>query len=176
MEIIEKISYFVLPCVVIFVGFIIFFGKRDYFSSFSSGAWNGAKASVKLLPTMCALIVGVSMFTASGASDFFTKLLSPVFDFIGVPSEIFSLILTRPISGSASLATFKEILDACGADSFAGLCASVIMASSDTVIYIICVYFSTSNIKKTRHAMPIALFVSFFCVILSCIVTRIIFE
>ena len=92
-----------------------------------------------------------------------------------VPSEIFPLIITRPISGSASLATFEDILQKCGADSYEALCASLIMASSDTVIYVISVYFSTSSIKKTSYALPCALFISTISVFLSCILVKIFF-
>ena len=172
MAIFEKISTYVIPTVLLFVAIAVLFGKRDYFSSFLDGAWNGAKASARLLPTMCALIVGVSMLSASGATSFLAGILAPLLEKVGIPAEIFTLIITRPLSGSASIATFSEILDTLGPDSFAALCASVILASSDTVIYVICVYFSGSGIKKTRYALPVALFVSLFCVFLSCILCK----
>ena len=176
MEIVEKFSFLVLPLILLIASVIILFGKKkDYFSSFLKGATDGATSAIKLLPTMCALIVGVSMFTGSGISDLITHLLSPFFDKIGVPSEIFPLILTRPISGSASLATFGEILSSNGPDSYASLCASIMMASTDTVIYVICIYFSTSKIKHTRHALPISLFISILSIFLSCILARIFF-
>ncbi|MBQ4584694.1 MAG: spore maturation protein [Clostridia bacterium] len=176
MEIVEKFSFLVLPLILLVASFIILLGKKkDYFSSFLKGATDGATSAVKLLPTMCALIVGVSMFTGSGISDFIAHILSPFFDKIGVPSEIFPLILTRPISGSASLATFGEILSSNGPDSYASLCASIIMASTDTVIYVICIYFSASRIKHTRHALPIALFISILSIFLSCILARLFF-
>ena len=115
------------------------------------------------------------MLCASGFSSYIAELLAPVFDFIGVPSELITLIITRPLSGSASLATFTSIIEKYGADSFIGLCASVIISSSDTVIYVISVYFSGSGIKKTRHALPVALFISFLCVFLSCIICNLLF-
>ncbi|MBQ8546385.1 MAG: hypothetical protein IJ437_05545 [Clostridia bacterium] len=154
------------------VAIIIMFGKKNYFSSFLQGAKAGFKGSIALLPSMCALIVSVSMFISSGAERVFASFLAPAFDKIGVPSELFPLILLRPFSGSASIATYEEIISLYGADSFIGICASVIMASSDTVIYVICMYFSATKIRKTRHAFPVALFISFFCVLLSCIVSR----
>lgn len=175
MEKIEIISSLAMPIIIFIVAIIILFGKKDYFSSFIGGAKDGCKTAFSLLPTMCALIVAVSMFTASGACDFIAGALAPIFDKIGLPADIFPLILTRPISGSASMATFEEIMSKTGADSFASLCASVIMASSDTVIYVICVYFSTVPIKKTRYALPIALFVSFFAIFFSAVLCRMFF-
>lgn len=173
MEIFEKISYFVLPCVVLLIAVIILFGrKRDYFSAFLEGAGGGIKSAISLLPSMCALIISVSMLTSSGLCDYLCQLLSPVFEFLGIPVELFPLILLRPFSGSASIATYKEIMTKYGADSFAGVCASIIMASSDTFVYVICMYFSASKIKKTRYALPVCLLVSLLCVFLSTIISR----
>ena len=174
----QKIEYFsslIIPCILLITALIILFGKRDYFSSFLSGAKDGAISACRLLPTLCALVVGVSAFSASGASDFLSDFLSPVCDFLHIPSGIFPLILTRPLSGGASIATFEEILSKYGADSFEALCASLIMACSDTVIYVISVYFSTSTIKRTRYALPCALFVSAVSIFICCIAARIFF-
>lgn len=176
MEMLEALSSFLLPLIILIVAFFILFGKRDYFSHFLKGSAEGVRSAIELIPTLCALIVGVNMLRACGALTFLEKILSPVFDFIGIPTEILPLILTRPISGSASLAVFSDIVSTYGPDSFASLCASVIMASSDTVIYVICVYFSCVKIKKTRYSLPLALFVSAICVLLSCILCRIFFE
>lgn len=175
MEIFESASAYVIPFVLLCVALVVLLGKRDYFSSFLDGALSGAKSSVKLLPTMCALIVGVSMLSASGASSFLAKVFAPVLELLGVPAELFTLIITRPLSGSASIAAFTELLSTLGPDSFGALCASVILASSDTVVYVICVYFSGSGIKKTRYALPVALFVSLFCVFLSCMLCKLFF-
>ncbi len=175
MEIVNKLSYFILPTIIVLVALIILLGKKDYFSCFLKGAEKGAISAFKLLPTMCALIVGVNMLFASGATEILTRLFSPFLSFIGIPSDILPLILTRPLSFGASLASFTDIIDRCGVDSFPALCASVIMASTDTVFYVACVYFSGSNIKKTRYFIPVAVFVSFFSVILACILCRLFF-
>lgn len=175
MKIIENISAFIIPCILLLVSLIIFISKKDYFSSFLDGAKSGAISACKLLPTLCALVVGVSIFTASGASDFLTGLLSGACDFLHIPSGILPLIITRPLSGGASLATFEDILSKYGVDSYEALCSSLIMASSDTVIYVISIYFSTSKIKRTKYALPCALFVSIICVFLSCIIVKFFF-
>ena len=175
MEIVKSVSYFVLPFILFLVGVIILFGKKDYFAVFLIGAKRGFSSSLKLIPTMCALVVGVSMLSASGALEVLSNTLGPAFDFIGIPSELLPLILTRPLSFGASLASFNEIIRVCGVDSLVGLCASVIMASSDTAIYVMSVYFASSGIKKTRFALGVCLLSSLFCIILSCILCRVFF-
>lgn len=175
MEIVKKIPYFLLPFIILTVSAIMLFSKRDYFSCFLKGAKDGVKSSFGLIPSMCALVVGVNMLFASGATDCLKNWLSPFFEKIGVPSDIFPLILTRPLSFGASVASFNDIMDRCGADSLASICASIILASTDTVFYVACVYFSSSEIKKTRYFLPVATFVSLISVFLSCMLTRIFF-
>ncbi|MBE6566483.1 MAG: spore maturation protein [Ruminococcaceae bacterium] len=148
------------------------FSKRDRFESFLAGARQGLGTAVNLLPTLCALIVGVAMLNASGAIEWLANLFSPIASAIGVPAELLPLLFTRPFSGSASTASFVELLERVGADSFAGLCASVIFATSDTMVYIISVYFSSVGIKHSRAAFPIAGAVMLFCIFFSCFLCR----
>ena len=176
MKLVSYASGFIVPLILLIISLTILLGKKDYFSSFLSGIKEGAINACQLLPTICALIVSISIFSASGLSDFLLKILSPIFNFLCLPTELFPLIITRPISGGASIATFEEILSKCGVDSYVGLCASLIMASSDTVIYVISVYFSSSNVRKTRYALPCALLVSIISIFISCIVARLFFE
>ncbi len=175
MQKIEIFSSYIIPIIVLGASLLILLSKKDYFSSFLKGAKDGATSAIRLLPTLCALIVGVSLFNASGACELICKALSPVCEFLHIPTDIFPLILTRPLSGGASIATYEDILIRCGVDSYESICASIIMASSDTVVYVISVYFSSVGIKKTRYALPLALFVSFICVFLSCAIASFFF-
>ncbi len=170
---IDIISALPMPLILAAVGIILLFGKKDRFDSFLVGARQGLQTSIGLLPTLCALIVGVSMLNASGAVELLSYLLSPLVNAIGVPADILPLLLTRPFSGSASTASFVELLERVGADSFAGLCASVIFATSDTMVYIISVYFSSVGIKRSRAALPIATAVMLFCIFFSCFLCRV---
>ena len=169
---IDIISALPMPLILSLVGTIFLCSKKDRFDSFLKGARQGLQTAVHLLPTLCALIVGVSMLNASGAVDWFSGLLSPLANWIGVPGELLPLLLTRPFSGSASTASFVELLENVGADSFVGLCASVIFATSDTMVYIISVYFSSVGIKRSRAAFPIASAVMLFCIFFSCFLCR----
>ena len=169
----DLISALPIPLILGAVGVLFLFGKRNYLNSFLKGARQGLQTSVELFPTLCALIVGVSMLNASGAVDLLSRLLSPIVNALGVPAELLPLLLTRPFSGSASTASFTELLDRVGADSLPGLCASVIFATSDTMVYIISVYFSSVGIKKSGPALPIATAVMLFCIFFSCFLCRV---
>jgi spore maturation protein B len=151
----EWVSSLVLPFFTAAVGGILLFGRRkNYFDAFVSGAKEGLRTAVGLLPTLTALTVAISMLNASGLVAFLAELLAPLATPLGLPSELLPLLLTRPFSGGASLAAYGDLLSRLGADSFAGLCASVIYGSSDTLVYVITVYCSSVGIRRTRWAFP----------------------
>ncbi len=148
------------------------FSKQASFDDFTDGAKEGISSAVKLLPTLIALVVAIKMLRASGAIDVISHALSPLLPKIGVPSELLPLLITRPFSGSAANASFYSLIEEYGADSFVGLCASVIMGSSDTMVYIIALYFSSVGIKKSRHAFVSAFLVMLFCIFFACFLCR----
>ena len=168
----ELLSALAMPLVIAAVGCLFLFGRQNYFDAFLTGAGEGLKTAVRLLPTLIALVVAVSMLGASGAVEWLSSVLSPVSSRIGIPSELLPLLLTRPFSGSASTAAYSELLTQVGADSFPGLCASVIFGSSDTMIYVLSVYFSAINVRHTRFAYCYAFAVMLFCIFFSCFFCR----
>ena len=60
-------------------------------------------------------------------------------------------------------------------DSFAGLCASVMMGSTETTFYTIAVYYGAAGIKKIRHTAKAALIADFVGMIGSIIAVRLLF-
>lgn len=169
----SQVSTYLIPLLMGGVGLCMLAGKRPYFEAFVQGAQNGLQTAVRLCPTLAALLVAVGMLRASGALDCVGGWLSPVFGALGVPSELLPLLLTRPFSGSAATAAYSSLLEQVGADSLAGLCASVIMGSSDTVVYVITLYFSSVGVKKTRYALPVAVWIAIFCTFFSCFLCRV---
>ncbi len=168
----ETVSALAMPLVAVLVGVLMLFGKKDYFAAFTRGATDGLHTAVRLLPTLCALLTAISLLNASGAVEMLAGWLSPAAAALGVPQELLPLLLTRPFSGSAATAAFSDLLSRVGPDSFAGLCASVIYGSSDTVVYVITVYFSSVGVRRTRWAFPCAFAVMLFCVFFSCFLCR----
>ncbi len=172
---IEVISALAMPAVTTLTGLIMLFGKKNYFDAFACGAKDGLKTAVGLLPTLVALMVAISMLNACGIIELLSSYLSPLAQKIGIPSELLPLLITRPFSGSASTAAYSSLLAEVGADSFPGLCASVIFGSSDTVVYVITVYFSSVGIRHTRWSFPCAFAVMLFCIFFSCFLCRLCF-
>lgn len=172
LQIVSRASSYLIPLLMGGVGLCMLRGKRPYFDAFVQGASSGLQTAVRLCPTLTALLVAVGMLRASGALECVSGWLSPAFGALGVPSELLPLLLTRPFSGSAATATYSSLLSQVGADSLAGRCASVIMGSSDTVVYVLTLYFSSVGVKKTRYALPVALLIAVFCTFFSCFLCR----
>lgn len=150
---IEKISAAILPLMILT---IITFGiikKVSVYEEFVEGAKDGFNVSVKIIPYLVALIVAVSMFRASGAIDLIAAHLSFILDKFAIPADVLPIMITRSLSGSATLGIFSEIAANNGPDSFTTLMAAVMVGSSETTFYVLSVYFGSVGIKKFRYAL-----------------------
>ena len=123
-----------------------------------TGAADGLKLLVTILPALILLLTSVTMLRASGAVELISRWLSPVFGFFGIPPETALLVLIRPISGSAALAVGTDLMRTYGVDSTIGRTAAVMLGSTETTFYTISVYFGAAGIRKTRYTLPCALF------------------
>jgi len=166
-------SHLLMPAVLTVFGLACVFSRKDLPGAFLQGAKGGLQSAVGLLPTLVILMTAVSMFSASGAPQMLARLLSPLLSRLGIPAELTPLLIVRPLSGSGSTALLTEIYAAYGPDSFASKCASVLTASSDTIVYVIAVYLSAAGVKKSRHTVPAALAVMLLGIVLSCLLVRV---
>lgn len=152
-----NVSDLILPIVI---GSILFYGiykKVDIYTVFIDGAMEGAKAALRIFPYILAVIFAINMFIQSGAEDFIVRILAPVTTLIGLPPELLSLSIVKPLSGGGSLGVYQSILDNYGPDSYIGRSASVLMGSSETIFYTVAVYFGAVGIKNIRHTVKVGL-------------------
>ena len=127
------------------------------YDAFIDGAKEGLESARRVLPPLLAMLCAVRGFSLCGLEEKLCALLHPLVGWAGVPREAMPLMLLRPLSGSAALASLRDIFRLYGPDSRAGMVASVMMGSSETVFYTCCVYLSAAGVKKSRHIIPCAL-------------------
>lgn len=127
------------------------------YDTFLEGAREGFDTIIKIIPSLIGLMVAIGVFRASGALDLLVYILKPAGELIGLPKEAIPMAILRPISGSASLAMVSDIMQKNGPDSFVGRLSSVMMGSTETIIYTMTVYYGAAGISKTRHTLPAAL-------------------
>ena len=156
-----QITDYLVP-VLLFLACCFALRKRENpYELMLSGAADGLRLLMTLIPTLILLLTSVSMLRTSGAFDAVSGCLAPVFRFFGIPPECAMLVLIRPISGSAALAVGSELMAQYGADSQIGRTAAIMLGSTETTFYTISVYFGAAGIKKTRYTVPAALIADF---------------
>lgn len=155
--VLSTISVFFIPVIITV---IIVYGlkkKVAVYDLFAEGAKDGITTAVEILPFIIAIFIGIEAITASGAMEWLEGILGPVFEFAGIPKELISLIMLRPVSGSGSLVLAERIMQENGADTLIGRAASVMVGSCETVFYVLALYFGVTAVKKMRHAFAAGL-------------------
>jgi len=112
------------------------------------------------------------MLRASGFFDNLSHWLAPVFNFVGMPSEVLPLALIRPFSGSAANGIMAELIHVHGGDSFIAKLSATMMGSTETTFYVVAVYFGAVGIRKTRYAIQAGLISDLTGVIAAVVVCR----
>ena len=166
-------SVYVVPVFIIILLLYASYKNLNTYNIFVNGAKGAIDLVVSIFPFIVAIMVSVALLRVSGITDFITKLIAPVFNFLGIPSQVCELVLLRPFTGSGSFAILNDIFVKYGADSYISRCASVIMGSSETVFYVATVYFSGTKVKKLSYAIPCALLASLVGAIVSCLLCKV---
>jgi spore maturation protein B len=152
---------YIVPLLLLSASLFALRRQENSYQILLDGAGEGLKLLVTLVPTLVVLMTGVTMLRSSGAVELLSKWCAPVFSFFGIPPETAILVLIRPISGSAALAVGAELMQTYGVDSVIGRTAAVMLGSTETTFYTLSVYFGAAGIRKTRYALPAALFADF---------------
>ena len=121
---------YIVPLILFFACAVALRKKENPYDLMLSGAADGLKLLITLIPTLILLLTAVSMLRASGAVEAISSFLSPVFHIFGIPPETAILVLIRP---------------------------AVMLGSTETTFYTISVYFGAAGIKRTRYTVPAAL-------------------
>lgn len=151
-SILNQISLFFIPGIITLVIFFGIYKRAPVYDLFIEGTKDGLKTAMELLPFIVAIFIGIEALVSSGAMQFLENTLGPVFQLFGIPEELISLILLRPVSGSGSLVLVEKIVSQYGPDSYVGRSASVMMGSCETIFYVLAVYFGATSVKNIRHA------------------------
>ncbi len=168
----EIIGIYSIPIIIAFTGVAMLFSKKDLLGEFIKGSREGFAVSLKILPSLILLICATRMFSASGAMTVVCDFLGDFTRRLGIPDSVIPVVIMRPLSGSAATATANNLFSTEGPDSFAGRLVSILMGSSDTIIYTLGLYFTASGIKRTRYALPASFLLLACCLVYSILLTK----
>jgi len=145
------------------------------YEEFVEGAKEGFKVAVRIIPYLVAILVAMGMFRAAGGIDLLAKWLAPVLGKIGFPVDLLPVVLVRPLSGSATVGLFAELVKSHGPDSVIARTAGTILGSTETTFYVLAVYFGSVGIRRTRHAVLAGLAADLTGVVVSFVICRAVF-
>lgn len=134
--------------------------KVNMYSTFIEGAKDGFKTAVMIIPYLVAILVAIGMFRASGAMDVLTDGMTWFVGLLGIDTdwvEALPTAIMKPLSGSGSRGMMVDLMSTHGADAFVSRVSASIQGSTDTMFYVLAVYFGSVGIKRTRYAVPYAL-------------------
>ena len=176
MNYLENIVQYIFPLFILFTVSYSFIKKVNIISCFSEGFKEGITTIWEIMPNIIAIMVATALFRETGVFSYLAGFITPVFSVFNIPKGLYEMIIMRPVSGSGSIALLTNIFETYGADSFEGLSASVIAASTETTLYTISVYFGVTNAKKNGVVILAGLMADFFTVLISIFVIRLMFK
>ena len=153
MKFLLFLSQAMVPLMIFYiVGFAVL-SRRPVFDDFLEGAREGMKTVAGIFPTLVGLLVSVGVLRSSGFLDFLGQVLKGPAAVIRLPAPLVPVLLVRLVSNSAATGLVLDIFREFGTDSFIGLAASILMSSTETVLYCLSVYFGSVGITRTRYTL-----------------------
>ncbi|MDE7102409.1 MAG: hypothetical protein K2O37_06395, partial [Bacteroidales bacterium] len=146
---------------------------------FIDGAKEGFSTTIKIIPYLIAMLVGIAVFRASGAMGYLIDGLAWCFNALGFDTDFVGALPTafmKPLSGSGAKAMMVETMSTYGADSFVGRLSCLFQGSADTTFYIIALYFGSVGIRKTRYAVQAGLIADLIGVVSAILVAYVFFH
>lgn len=134
--------------------------RINVYEAFIEGAKDGFSISVRIIPYLVAILVGIGVFRTCGAMDFLVDGIGKGVAALGFNTDFVDALPTafmKPLSGSGARGMMVDTMKQFGADSFAGRLSCIFQGAADTTFYIVAVYFGSVGIKKTRYAITAGL-------------------
>lgn len=151
--------------------------RANVYEEFISGAKDGFKVAISIIPYLVAMLVAIGVFRASGAMDLLlglidgiSRIVAQLLDWLGVISysgEPLSFIealptgLMKPLSGSGARGLMIETIKTHGPSALVSKMAAIMQGSTETTFYVLAVYFGSVGIRKSRHAVTCGLIADF---------------
>lgn len=130
--------------------------KIDVFSTFIEGAKGGFETSIRVIPYLVGMLVGIGLLRNSGALGYLVDGVRWSLQALPIRTEWVDALptaLMHPLSGSGSRAMMIDTMKTFGADSLVGRLACIFQGASDTILYVIALYFGSVNVKRTRYTL-----------------------
>lgn len=166
---------YIVPILLLVAASLALRKKEDPYTLMLSGAADGLKLLLSIIPPLVLLLTAVSMLRASGGIQIISNFCAPAFQFFGIPPETAILVFVRPLSGSAALAIGADLMAKHGPDSLIGRTVAVMLGSTETTFYAISVYLGAAGVRKIRYTAIAALLADLTGFIMASLTARLFF-
>lgn len=159
MHILLYISNYFIPFLILSIIICGLTAKIDVYETFITGAKNGCRTVIRLVPTLIGLMTATGILRASGFLDVISSFIGKFTNLIGFPGELVPLSIVKMFSSSAASGLLVDLYKTYGTDSRIGLIASLSMSCTETIFYTMSVYFMTAM----NPPYPVIRFPELFC-------------
>jgi spore maturation protein SpmB len=147
--------------VIIFTIIVSFIGlglkrKIPVFETFIEGAKEGFATSIKIIPFLVGILVGIGVFRASGVLTYMEEGIAWSLAAMGLNTDFVAAIpvaLLKPLSGQGARSMMIEVSKVYGVDSFVGNMSSIFRGCAETTLYLLALYFGSVGVRNTRYAV-----------------------
>ncbi len=170
-RILRAVSVLAVPFLFGFIPLVAALRGVKVYEQFCEGAKEAFETAKRIIPFLVAMLVAIRLLRDAGVVQAVTETLRPALEYAGFPPDLLPLAAMRPLSGSASLGIFTDIVKTHGADALISRMAATIYGSTETTFYVLAVYFGSVGIRKTRHAIAAGLtadLIAVICAIAAC--------
>lgn len=154
-------SKYIIPLFVLVVISIALIERKDIYELFIDGIRKGLKTVLNIFPYIFAITIISGLLRDTGILNIFN-----------LNADLLPLIIMKPLSGGASTAIVLDIFKNYGVDSFNGIFSSIIMASTETTLYVISIMSSKIKVKNMKLPIICGLIGDITAVILALIITK----
>jgi len=128
MEVLVHFSDIIIPAIIFYIIGYGLISKVKVYETFLNGAKDGLKVVVDIVPTLIGLMVAVGVLRASGFLGFLGSLFAPLTEAVGLPGQIFPLMIIKLFSASAATGLVLDVFKVNGPDSYVGMFTSILMS------------------------------------------------
>ena len=149
------IGPYILSIVFIVLCLLSLLKKINAYDIFINGCKEGILLFYEVFPSLLAMMFCIRLLESSIIIEFI-EYLCTLFK-LSIPTSILPMFFFRPISGSASLALYIDLLAKEGGDSLAAILGGTIQGATDTTFYVVALYYSSVHVKKVGHSLWLSL-------------------
>ena len=169
---VNALSLLALPAFLSFFPLYAALKGVPVYEEFVEGAREGFQVAVRIIPFLVAMLVAIMMFREAGGVALLTRALEPLLGRVGFPTELLPMALTRPLSGSATIGLFTDLVNTLGPDHLVTRMGGTLLGSTETTLYVVAVYFGAVGVRRARHAVAAGLLADLVGIIASVVVCR----